>query len=88
MGDKNVASNIYKLQAHNLIMCRYFHIGFTLLKGKSLLDYTNLFSPNEYEKNNKIILKYFQFLKMLGWQKYILLFVGSIENLKFGHHTF
>ena len=31
-----------------------------MLKGKSLLDYTNLFSPKEYEKNNKIILKYFQ----------------------------
>ena len=31
-----------------------------MLKGKSLLDYNNLFSPNEYEKNDKIILKYFQ----------------------------
>ena len=42
-------------------MCAYFFIGFTdfMLKGKSLLDYTNLFSPNENEKNNKIILKYF-----------------------------
>ena len=29
-------------------------------KGKHLLDYTNLFSPNEYEKNDEIILKYFQ----------------------------
>ena len=43
-------------------MCRYFCVGFIdfLLKGKSLLDYTNLFSPNEFEKNDKIILKYFQ----------------------------
>ena len=31
-----------------------------MLKVKSLLEYTNLFSPNEYEKNDKIILKYFQ----------------------------
>ena len=34
-----------------------------ILKGKSLLDYTNLFSPNEsneYKKNDKIILIYFQ----------------------------
>ena len=31
-----------------------------MLKGKGLLDYTNLFSPNDYEKNDKIILKYFQ----------------------------
>ena len=27
-----------------------------MLKGKSLLEYTNLFSPNEYKKNDKIIL--------------------------------
>ena len=30
-----------------------------MLKGKSLLDYKNLFSRNDYEKNDKIILKYF-----------------------------
>ena len=29
-------------------------------KGKSLLEYTNLFSPNGYKKNDKIILKIFQ----------------------------
>ena len=31
-----------------------------MLKGKSLLEYTNLFSPDDYEKNDKTILKYFQ----------------------------
>ena len=43
-------------------MCRYFCGGFIdfMLKSKSLLDYTNLFSPNDYEKKDKIILKYFQ----------------------------
>ena len=30
-----------------------------MLNGKILLDYTNLFSPNDYERNNKIILIYF-----------------------------
>ena len=29
------------------------------LKPKSLLEYRNLFSPNEYKENDKIILKYF-----------------------------
>ena len=29
-----------------------------MLKGKSLLEYTNLFPPNEYKKNDKIILKH------------------------------
>ena len=43
-------------------MCIYFCIGFIdfMLKGKSLLDYTNLFSPNDYQKNYQMILKYFQ----------------------------
>ena len=42
-------------------MCGYFCIGFDdfLFKGKSLLDHTNLFSLNENEKNDKIILRYF-----------------------------
>ena len=31
-----------------------------MLEGKSLFDYTNLLSPNEYEKNDKLTLKYFQ----------------------------
>ena len=43
-------------------MFGYFCIGFIdfMLKGKSLLDYTHLFSPNEYGKKDKTILKYFQ----------------------------
>ena len=43
-------------------MCGYFCIEFIdfMLKVKILLEYTNLFSPNDYEKNDKIILKYFQ----------------------------
>ena len=43
-------------------MCRYHCIGFIdfVLKSKSLLEYTNSFSPDEYKKNDKIILKYFQ----------------------------
>ena len=42
-------------------MCGYFSIRFIdfMVKGKSLLDDTNLFSPNEYEKSDKILLKYF-----------------------------
>ena len=49
------------METRNSTMCGYFCIGFIdfILKGKSLLDYTNLFSPNYYEKNDKIIPKYF-----------------------------
>ena len=58
-----------------------------MLKGKSLLDYTNLFSPNDYEKHDKKILRYFQQLKR--WKNYIALFAvskGNLKNLKY--HTF
>ena len=60
--NKNIITNIYRIQAYDSIMCGYFCIGFIdfMLKGKSLLECTNLFSPNEYKKNNKTILKYFQ----------------------------
>ena len=59
--NKNILTNIYRMQAYDSIMCLYFCIGFIdfMLKVISLLDLTNLFSPNEYEKNAKIILKYF-----------------------------
>ena len=31
-----------------------------MLSGKTLSDYTNLFSRSEYKKNDKIIYKYFK----------------------------
>ena len=45
---KNITPNIYRIQAHDSIMCGYFYTGFIdlMLKGTSLFDYTNLFSPN------------------------------------------
>ena len=60
--NKNIITNIYRIQAYDSIMCRYFCIAFIyfMLKGKSLLVYTNLLSPNDYEKKDKTILKYFQ----------------------------
>ena len=42
------------------IMCGIYCIVFTeyLLEGKTLLDKTNLFSPNDYKMNDKIIYNY------------------------------
>ena len=62
IGNKNIITNIYRIQAYDSIMCGYFCIGFIdfMLKGKSLLNYTNLFFLNHYEKNDKIMLRYFQ----------------------------
>ena len=43
-------------------MCGYFSIGFLdfMLAGKTLTDYTNLFSPYDFDKNDQIILSYFK----------------------------
>ena len=61
MGNRYIIKNIYRIQAYNSIMCGCFCIGFInfMLKVKSMLDYTNLFSPNDYDKNDKVILKDF-----------------------------
>ena len=57
-----------------------------MLKSKNLLDYINPFFPNDYEKNEKIILKCFQQPKR--WKNDIGLFVVSLENLRnLKYHT-
>ena len=65
IGNKNIITNIYRIQAFDSIMYGYFCVGFfnSMLKGKRLLNYTNLFSPIDYDKNDKIKLKIFQYLK-------------------------
>ena len=61
IGNRNIISNIYRIQNYDSLMCGYFCIGFIdyMFKGKSLTDYTNLFSPNNFKKNDDIILNYF-----------------------------
>ena len=53
--------------------------GFLMLKGKSLLDNNNLFSPKEYEINDKVIFSIDS--KKLRTKKKLLIAI-SIENLK------
>ena len=59
--NKNVKANIFRIQAYDLIMCGYFCIAFIdfMLKGKSLTEYANLFSPNNFKENDDTILNYF-----------------------------
>ena len=42
-------------------MCGYLRIGFIdfVLKGKTLTEYTNLFSAYNFNKNDDIVLSYF-----------------------------
>ena len=62
IGHKNIKTNIFKIQADNSIMCEYFCIGFIdfMFAGRSLIDFTSLFSPYDFKKNDKIILDYFK----------------------------
>ena len=59
--NKNLKINIFRIQAYDSIMCGYFCIGFIdfMLAGKTLTKYTNLLSPNNFKKNDDIILSYF-----------------------------
>ena len=58
---KKIIVNIYRIQAYDSIMCGYFCIGFInfMFNGKSLKDYTDLFSPSDLKKNDNIFLEYF-----------------------------
>ena len=62
IGNKNTKTKIYRIQENNSIKYGYFSFGLTnfMLKGKILLDHTNFFSSNVYEKNEKITLKHFE----------------------------
>ena len=44
--NKNIITNIFRIQAYDSIICRYFCTGFIdfMLAGKKLTDYTNVFS--------------------------------------------
>ena len=68
-------------------MFKFYCIAFVeyMITGKTLLDYSNIFSPNDYQKNDKIIYNYFQdqygkrkrkpwllTKKMNGTRKYLL----------------
>ena len=60
--NKNIVTNIFRIQAYDSIMCGYFCIGFInyMFDGNGLTDFTNLFLPDDFRKNNDIILNYFQ----------------------------
>ena len=62
INNKKIITNIFRIQAYNSIMCGYFCIGFIdfMLAGKTLTEYTiYLFSPNNFKKNDDMILNYF-----------------------------
>ena len=65
-GNKNIQTNIFRIQAYNSVMggCVDIGIGFIdfMLKEKSLTNFTNLFPPNDFlkKKNDDRILNCFK----------------------------
>ena len=61
INNKSIKTNISRIQVYGSIMCGYFCTGFTdfILAGKYLTEFTNIFSRNNFKKNDDIILNYF-----------------------------
>ena len=54
INNKNIIANILRIQAYDSVICGYFCTGFInfMFKGNSLIDFINLFSPNNFKKND------------------------------------
>ena len=57
--DKSIAHNIFRKQPDDSIMCGFYCIVLIehMFAGKTLVDYTYLFSPYDYKKNGKMKYK-------------------------------
>ena len=65
--NNDIKSSIFRIQAYDSIMCGYFCIEFInyMLKGKTLLDYTNLFSPNDLKKTIDLLKEYLRMTNII-----------------------
>ena len=82
VGHKNTKTNVFTIQVENSIMCGYFCIGFIdfMFAGRSLIDFTSLFSPYDLIKKFLISLNELIFLsKKLS--KYIAAFDYTDKTL-------
>ena len=66
-------------------MCGYFCIEFInyMLKGKTLLDYTNLFSPNNFKKSDELLKEYLKMnniIELTDVNKYRLDEINKIRD--------
>ena len=61
IGNKIIKTSIFRIKVYDSIMCGYFCIGFIdfMLARGTLTEFTNLFSPSNFKKNDDIILHYF-----------------------------
>ena len=62
IGNKNIKTNIFRIQAYDSIMYGYFWYWiywFYDCRKKNLTEFTNIFLPNNFKINDDITLKYF-----------------------------
>ena len=84
--DKFITHNIFRRKGDDSIMCRCFCIALWqhMLTGNILLHYSNLFSPNDFKKNDKRIYKFFKDKYDKAWlldqKKWIKQEIISQEN--------
>ena len=83
--NNDIEINIFRIQAYDSIMYGYFCIEFInyKLKGKTLLDYTNLFSPNDFKKTIKLLKEYLRMnniIELTDANKYRLDEVNKIRH--------
>ena len=59
ISNKNIKTNNFRIQAYDSTMSGYICIEFIdfMIAGKT--EFTNIFSPNKFKRNDDIILKYF-----------------------------
>ena len=62
IGNTDIKAGIYRIQACNSIMCGYLCVLFLdyMLANKTFPNFTNLFSPYDVKKNDKIVLNDFK----------------------------
>ena len=85
--NKNIITNIFWVQANNSVTCGYFCIGFIdfVLTGKKLTDFTSIFYPHDFKRNDQIVLSYFRdewnWKNKLDWSDKIQINeISKIEN--------
>ena len=61
ISNKNITTNVFRLQTYDSIMCGYFCSGFIdfMLAGKTFTEFTNLCSSNNFKKKDDIMLNHF-----------------------------
>ena len=77
-----IVTNVFRIQACDSVMCRYFCIGFIdfMFKGKNLTAFTNLFSPNDFKKSDDIIFKNVTLLNLLSALKHQIIKIILLQR--------